>query len=237
MVHRGRLARGRARRGCGVLPPGAAAPPGGCGAAVSPAGLSPPMGWGGGGVGVPWSPDAAPRRPQGGGLVVLAKGGQPPTGGVHVSPASLYPLGAGPSHGPPAPLAVAARCRLARGGGGKGPVSAGGGGLGQWSAVSGLRGSGPPLTLVAPVLPPTRAVPWEGRGSGGPAPPGGTSRVTVPLPSLPAHRLGRRGAAVTCAVVCVGAGAGAVAGSAGGSASGLGRCAKPGGARCWRPHP
>ena len=64
-------------------------PGGGCGAAVSPAGLRPPMGWGGGGgggAGVPSSPDAAPRRPQGGGLVVLALGGQPPTG-THSSPA------------------------------------------------------------------------------------------------------------------------------------------------------
>ena len=33
-----------------------------------------------------------------------------------------------------------------------------GGGLGQRSAVSGLRGSGPPLALVAPVLPPTGGV-------------------------------------------------------------------------------
>ena len=44
-----------------LRPPGAAAPPGGCGAAVSPAGLRPPMGGvGGGEEGVPWSPDAAP---------------------------------------------------------------------------------------------------------------------------------------------------------------------------------
>ena len=90
----------------------------------------------------------------GGGLVVLALGGQPPNGGAHSSPVSLYPLGAEPSCrpslGPPAPLAVAARCRWLGGGGGGGPVSAGGGSLGQRSAVSGLRGSVPPLALVAP---------------------------------------------------------------------------------------
>ena len=39
-------------------------------------------------------------------------------------------------------------------------MSAPGSGSGQRSAVSGLRGSGPPLALVAPVLPPT------GRGAG-----------------------------------------------------------------------
>ena len=76
------------------------------------------LGGGGGERGVPWSPYADPRRPRGGGLVVLALGGQPPTGGAHFSTASLYPLGAGPSHGPPAPPAVATQCRLAGGGGG-----------------------------------------------------------------------------------------------------------------------
>ena len=105
-------------------PPGAAPPPGGRGAAVSPAGLRPPMDWGGGGEGgVLWSPDAAPRRPRGGGLLALALEGPLPGGGAHSSPASLYPLGAGPSCRPslghPAPLGVAARCRLAGGGGGE----------------------------------------------------------------------------------------------------------------------
>ena len=121
-----------------VAPPplGAAPPPGGRGAAVSPAGLRSPMDWGGGrgwgrglrGGGVlrspPLFPDAAPRRSRGGGLMVPVLGGQPPTGGAHSSPVSLYPFGAGPSSrpslGPLAPLAVAARCRLAGGGGGSG---------------------------------------------------------------------------------------------------------------------
>ena len=48
----------------------------------------------------------------------------------------------------------------------------------------------------------------------------GGPRGTVPLPSPRAHRLGRRGAAVTCVVACVGAGSAALVGSAGGSASG-----------------
>ena len=199
-------------------------------------------GWEGGGVprSPPLDPWRPPRRPRGGGLVVPVPGGQPPTGGAHSSPAPLYPLGAGPSCRPllglPALLAVAAWCRLAGGGGG--PVSAGGGGSGQRSRVSGLRGSGPPLALVAPVLPSTgplcRAVRWEvcvGRGAR--LRRGGASRGTVPFQPPRAHHLGRRGEAVTCAVACVGAGAGAVAGSAGGSASGRGRCAKPGGASCW----
>ena len=107
----------------------------------------------------PWSSGVVvPRRPRGGGLVVPVPGGQPPTRGAHSSPVPLRPSGARPSCrpslGPSALLAVAARYRLA-GGGGEGPASAGGGCSGQRSAVSGLRGSGPPLALVAPVLSPT----------------------------------------------------------------------------------
>ena len=50
--------------------------------AVSPAGPRLSKGWGGGEEGrVPWSPDAAPRLQRGVSLVVLALGGQPPTGG------------------------------------------------------------------------------------------------------------------------------------------------------------
>ena len=59
-------------------------------------------------------------------------------------------------------------------------MSAGGGGSGQRSAVSGLRGSGPPLALVAPVLSPTGggarllAAPYEGGvWVGGPGSAGG----------------------------------------------------------------
>ena len=107
-------------------------------------------------------------------------------------------------------------------------MCAGGGGPGQWSAVIGLRGGGPPLALGAPVLPPAGggARPSAalygggGCGSGGPAPLGAASRVTVPCPPPRAHRLGRWGAAVTAVICCAGAGAAAVACSAGGSASG-----------------
>ena len=54
---------------------------------------------------------------------------------------------------------------------------------------------------------------------------------------LPPHSLASAVWAITCAAACVGAGAVAAEGCAGGSASGRGRCAKPGGASCWRPHP
>ena len=78
-------------------------------------------------------------------------------------------------------------------------MGAEGGCEGQRSAVSGLRGSGPPLALVVPALPPTGggARPsvalyrGGGRGLGGPAPPGGAPRGTVPPPLSRARRLGR----------------------------------------------
>ena len=148
---------------------------------LRPASVRPWAGGGGGEGGVLWYPNAAPRRPRGGGLLFLALGGQPPTGGAHSSPAFLYPLRAGPpcrpSLGPHAPLAVAARCRLA-----------GEGATGRRSAVGGLRGSGPPLALVGPVLPPTGggARPSValylrgGVGRGAWLPGGGASRGTVP---------------------------------------------------------
>ena len=153
-------------------PPGCSSPPGGLrGRRLSgqpPAahrlgggGEGGQEGWGGGGgpAAPPWSPGAAPQQLRGGGLVVPVPGGQPPTWGAHSSPAPLYPLGAGPSCspslGPTALLAVAPGCLLAGVGGRGGPPSAGGGGSGQRSAISWLRGSGPPLALVAPVLPPT----------------------------------------------------------------------------------
>ena len=99
---------------------------------------------------------------------------------------------------------------------------------GQWLAGCGAAGSPPrslsPLSLpweVARPLASCRTV-GGGRGSGGPAPP-----PNSPVPAVWAF---------TCAAACVGAGAAAAAGCAGGSASGRGRCAKPGGASCWRPH-
>ena len=116
-------------------------------------------GLGEGGAGVPWSTDA------GGSPVVLALGGQLPTGGAHSSPASLYPLGAGPSCRPSLGPFCSPRCRRAvpagRGGGG-GPVSARGGGSDQRSAISGLASKNPRVfvcllvVLVCVLLPPPR---------------------------------------------------------------------------------
>ena len=72
----------------------------------------------------PWFPGTTPRLPRGGGPAVPVPGDQPPTGGAHPSPAPLRPQGARPpcrsSLRPPALLAVAARGRPARGGGGEG---------------------------------------------------------------------------------------------------------------------
>ena len=130
---------------------------------------------------------------------------------------------AGPRSGP-LPPSLSPR-GVGRPGGWGGLVCAGGGSSGQWSAVSGLRGSGPPLALVAPVLSPsgggarTFAAPYDGGVWVGGL---GSAWGSVPLfppPPPRAHGLGRRGQAVTCVVPCVGAGAGAAAGSAGGSAS------------------
>ena len=79
-----------------------------------------------------------------------------------------------------------------------------------------------PLLEVVGAPPPRRTVGggWQLRsGLGDGALLGGASRLTVPSPRPRAHRLGERGAAITCVVACVGAGAAAAAGSAGGSAS------------------
>ena len=234
-----------------TAPPGAAVPPLGAAALSGGHGDAAPSGWppaayglegggrggegggrGGGEGGFlsvpPWSPGAAPRLARGDGPVVPVQGGRLPPGGAHPSPASVCPPGARPpcrsSLGPPALLTVTVRRRPARGVGG-GLVSAGGGSSGQRSVVSGLRGSGPPLTLVAPVLSPTGggarpcAAPYEwGVSVGGPGSAWGGRPAVDPPPH--AHCLGRRGAAITCVVACVRAGAAAVAGSAGGSASG-----------------
>ena len=176
--------------------------------------------WAGGGRGGEggglWSPDAAPRRPRGGGLAVLAPGGQPSAGGAHSSPAPLYPVRAGPSCRPslrpPAPPAVVARRWLA-----------GDGREGQGSAVSGLRGSGLPLALVVPALPPAgggarlSAALYRGGGVGQGA---RRCRGGRPAALSPPDSLAPVVWAVTCAAACVGVGAAAVAGFDGGSASG-----------------
>ena len=190
------------------LPLGAAASPWGCGAAVSPVGLRPLLGRRGGGEGrALWYPDAAPRRPRGGGLAVLAQGGQPSAGGAHSSPAPLHPVRAGPSCrpslGPPAPPAVVARRWLA-----------GSGREGQWSAVSGLPGSGLPLALVVPALPPTgggvrlSVALYRGEGVGRGA---RLSRGWRPAALSPPHSLAPVVWAVTYVAACVGGGTAAVA--------------------------
>ena len=229
----GCLARSCARRGCGVPSLGATAPSGGCGAAVSAAGPGRPRAWGGGRGELPPSPPLVPwRRPP------TAAGGRPGGSGPG-GPAADWG-GASFPHPPPpfgcqtlvqalawAPCSPCCRCACACAGGGGGRRV-----LGAAVRVSGQRLAGcgavglpwrslPPSSLpleVARAPPPRRTV--GGVWVGGPGSAGGASRGTVPSPSPRAHRLGRQGAAVTCAVVCVGAGAAAVAGSAGGSASG-----------------
>ena len=197
--------------GCSGLPVGVR---GRCLSGRPPSALGP--GGGGGEGGALWSPDAAPRRPRGGGLAVPAPGGQPSAGGAHPSPAPLYPVRAGPSCrpsvGPPAPPAVVARRWLA-----------GGGREGQRSAVSGLRGSGLPLALIVPALPPTgggarlSVALYRGGGVGRGA---RLRRGGRPAALSPPHSLAPIVWAVTCVAACVGVGAAAVADFAGGSASG-----------------
>ena len=201
-------ARLRLPRPCCPAHLGAAASLWGCGAAVSSVGLCPLLGRRGGGEGgALWSPDAAPRRPQGGSL--------PSARGALSSPAPLHPVRAGPlckpSLGPPAPPAVVARRWLA-----------GGVREGQQSAVSGLRGSGLPLALVVPALSPTAGgaslsvVLFCGGGVGRGA---WLCRGGRPAALPPSHSPAPVVWAVTCVAACVGVGAAAVAGFAGGSAS------------------
>ena len=148
--------------------------------------------------------------------------GQPSAWGLHSSPAPFYlepDPRAGPRWGPLSPP----------------PSPRGAGRPGASVRVSGQRlvGCGavgsPPRSLSPPSLPREVArAPSSGRIVGG---------AWVGRPSSPPHSLASAVWAVTCAVACVGAGAVAVAGCAGGSASGRGRCARPGGASCWRPRP
>ena len=139
-------------------------------------------GRGGGGMGgrggSPQSPPGPLAPPPvgrgGGGLVVPALGGQPLTRGGALFPRPPPPFGCHTLVQALARAPCSPRCRRAvlAGRGGGGAVSAGGSVSGQQSAVSGLRGSGPPLPLVAPVLPPTggrarpSAAPYGGGGVG-----------------------------------------------------------------------
>ena len=222
-----------AGRACGCLPrpwcpltPGAAASLGGVrgrrffGLPLSVLGPE-EEGWGGSGGGplVPWRRPLTAERGRHGGS---GPGGQPLAGGSHCSPAPLSLESdprAGPRWGPSSPP----------------PSSRGAGRPGAAVRVSGQRLAGcgavgsPPRSLFLPSLPREVAR----------AP---SSRCTVRgewvgRPSSPPHFLASAAWAVTCAASCVGAGAVAAAGCAGGSTSGRGRCARPGGASCWRPHP
>ena len=126
---RGRLARGCVRRGCGVSPLGAAAPPGGCGAAVSLDGPRPPTYWGvgeggleGGGSPVsPPSPLVQPPDSRGGAAWWFwSWGGQPQAGGGVLFPRLPSALGCRAlAQALVGVTAVATRCRLAGGGEGR----------------------------------------------------------------------------------------------------------------------
>ena len=200
---------------------------GGCGAAVSSVCLHPLLGLsgkGGGGSGggalVPWRRllTAGGGGRHGG----PGPGGQPSAGGSRPSPAPLYlepDPRAGPRWGPSSP-------RLSSRGAGRPGAAVRD--SGQGLAGCGAAGS-PPRSLSPPSLPREVA-----RSSASCRTVGG---AWVGGPSPPPHFLVSAVWAVTCAAACVGAGAVVAAGCAGGSASGRGRCARPGGASCWRPHP
>ena len=223
-----------AGRACGRLPrpwcprtPGAAAPSGGVWGrrlfGLPPSALGPEWeGWGGSGGGplVPWRRllTAGGGGRHGG----PGPGGQPSAGGSHPSPAPVYlepDPRAGPRWGTSSPR----------------PSSRGAGRPGAAVRVSGQRLAGcgaagsPTRSLSPPPLPQEVARAAASCRTVGGAWVGG--------PSSPPHFLASAVWAVTCAAACVGAGAVAAAGCAGGSASGRGRCARPGGASCWRPHP
>ena len=99
---------------------------------------------------------------------------------------------------------------------------------GQRLAGCGAAGS-PPRSLSLPPLPREVARAPSSRRTVWGAEVGG--------PSCPPHFLASAVWAFTCAAACVGAGAVAAVGCAGGITSGRGRCARPGGASCWCPHP
>ena len=225
----GRQPAGRAGAclGCGAPAPWVQRPlRGGCGAAISSVRLRPLLGLsgrGGGSGGGPSGPLAPPPDGRGGGgMVVPAPGASHRLGGRTLPPPPPYlepDPRAGPRWGPSCPPSssrVAGRPRAAV------RVS------GQRLAGCGAVGS-PSRSLSPPSLPREVArAPSSRRTVGG---------AWVGGPSSPPHFLVSAVWAVTCAAACVGAGAVAAAGYAGGSASGRGRCARPGGASCWRPHP
>ena len=116
----GRLARGCARGGCGVPPLGAAALLWVCGAAASPAGLRPPIGWGGGergggGMGGRYGSPQSPAGPLAPPPSALRGPGPRAGPGSGPLPSSLSPRGAGWPGGGGGPARKIARCRLGGG--------------------------------------------------------------------------------------------------------------------------
>ena len=211
------------RRAAPVAPELGGVRGGGVGGPPPPPALGPE--WEGGGEwGAPSGPLATPPdgRRGGGRHGSPGPGGQPSAGGSRPSPAPLFlepDPRAGPRWGP------SSLRPLSRGAGRPGAavrVS------GQWLAGCGAAGS-PPRSLSPPSLPREVARSHASCRTVGGAWVGG--------PSSPPQSLASAVWDITCAAACVGAGAVAAAGCAGGSASGRGRCAKPGGASCWRPHP
>ena len=181
---------------------------------------------GGGEWGGPFGPLAMPPVGRGGG-----------EGGRHGSPGPRGPAnGRGVASFPRPPLPRAGFSRrpslrrlIPR------PLSRGAGRSGVAVRVSGQRLAGcgaagsPPRSLSPHSLPREVACPLASCRTVG----GGVCQGAQPPPPSPVPAVW----AFTCAAACVGAGAAAAAGCAGGSASGRGRCAKPGGANCWRSHP
>ena len=222
-----------AGRACGRLPRpwcpqtlGAAASSGGVRGrrffGLPPSALGPDMEGGGGSGGGPLVPWRRLLTAEGG--VAWQRRPRGPAIGWGVAPFPHPPLPrAGPS------------CRPSLGPSSPPPSSRGAGRPGAAVRVSGQRLAGcgavgsPPRSLSPPSLPREVAPAPSSRCTVGGAWVGG--------PSSPPHFLASAVWPVTCAAACVGAGAVALAGCAGGSASGRGRCARPGGAICWRPHP
>ena len=207
------------------LTPGAAASSGGVQGrrlfGLPPSALG-PEGEGGGSGGGPLVPWRGPLTAEGERPGGPGSGGQPSAGGSHSSPAPLYLESdprAGPRWGPwYSPLSSRGAGRLGA------AVRVSGQRLACCGAVGSLLRSLSPPSLPQEVA----CAPLSPRIVGG---------AWVGGPSSPPHFLASAVWAVSCAAASQGAGAVAAAGCAVGSASGRGRCARPGGASCWRPRP